>query len=218
MEPVYTGSAMAEGFPMKVLTLFRSRFQKGEIWKLFLVVCAPVHFWAIFMALQDLEWIVGRSYFWEFIGYLGYILVIAFLESALLTGVLILAGLLLPQQWQEGKNLAVLSLWALAVLLAGIANQYYFFLDINPKTSSHYLLRLLDYIHYYDKLVFCAVVLVSLLAAALPPVLAAGFEKFTRGVLGLVERISVLSAIFLFLDAAGLLVVIYRNLSNMILL
>jgi len=206
---------MAEAQSERRINLFTSHFQKGELWKLFLVVCAPVHFWAIFMGLQDLEWIVGRSYFWEFVGYLGYILIIAFIESALLTGVLVLFGLLLPAQWREGKNLAVLSLWALAVLLAGIANQYYFFLDINPKTSSPYLLRLLDYVHYYDRQVFGLIVLVGLLAAALPPVLAAGFDKFTRIVLGLVERITVLSSIFLFLDAAGLLVVIYRNLSNL---
>ena len=112
----------------------------------------------------------------------------------------------------------MLSLWALAVLLAGIANQYYFFLDINPKTSSPHLLRLFDYIYYYDNLVFGAVILTALLAAALPPVLVAWSDKFTRTVLGLVERISVLSTLFLFLDAAGLLIVIYRNLSRLILL
>jgi hypothetical protein len=209
---------MAEAHTVRQVKLFASHFQKGELWKLFLVVCAPVHFWAIFMGLQDLEWIVGRSYFWEFVGYLGYILIIAFIESALLTAVLILFGLLLPAQWREGKNLAVLSLWALAVLLAGIANQYYFFLDINPKSSSPYLLRLLDYVHYYNRPVFGLIVLAALLAAALPPVLAAGYDNFTRKVLGLVERFTVLSSLFLFLDALGLLVVIYRNLSNQFLL
>lgn len=195
-----------------------TRLPQAALRKLFLVVCAPVHFWAIFMALQDLEWIVGRSTFWDFLGYSAYILLIAFLESLLLTGALLLLALLLPTAWREKTNLALLSAWALAILIASMLCQYYFFLDINPKTSNPYLLRFFDYVHYYDIWLFSALMLAVLSAAALPVLLFRRCPKLTALMLDVVERLNLLAAIFLLLDAAGLLLVIYRNLANLILL
>lgn len=209
---------MTETSPSIRQNPFLARFRKGDFFKFFLVVCMPVHFWAIFMALQDLEWMVGRSYFWEFIGYAAYILLIAFLESAFLSAVFLLAGLLLPKAWRKGINLAVLSAWALTVLLAGIANQYYFFLDVHDKNANPYIVRGLDYVYYYDTLVFIALILLVLLAAVLPPLLLPRMPKPRGAMLNLIERIGLLSTIFLFLDAVGLLIVLYRNLANLILL
>lgn len=209
---------MTETSPATSRNPFLVHFRKGDFFKFFLVVCMPVHFWAIFMALQDLEWMVGRSYFWEFIGYLAYILLIALLESAFLSAIFLLAGLLLPKAWREGANLAVLSAWALAVLLAGIANQYYFFLDVHNKSANPYIVRGLDYVYYYDTLVFVVLMLLILLAAALPPLLFPSTSRLRGIMLDLIERIGLLSSIFLFLDAVGLLIILYRNLSNLILL
>ena len=195
-----------------------SRLQNGEALKLFLVVCTPVHFWAIFMALQDLEWIVGRTMFWDFIGYTAYVLLIALFESLLLTTAFLILALLLPTAWKEKINLAVLSAWAIAVLIAGILYQYYYFLDINKKTSNPYLLRFFDYVDYYDIWVLTAVMLTILSSALLPVILFPRFPKLTSLMLDLVDRLSLLSTIFLMLDAIGLLLVIYRNLANLILI
>jgi len=195
-----------------------SRLQNGEALKLFLVVCTPVHFWAIFMALQDLEWIVGRTMFWDFIGYTAYVLLIALFESLLLTTAFLILALLLPTAWKEKINLAVLSAWAIAVLVAGILYQYYYFLDINKKTSNPYLLRFFDYVDYYDIWVLTAVMLTILSSAFLPVILFPRFPKLTSLMLDLVDRLSLLSTIFLMLDAIGLLLVIYRNLANLILI
>lgn len=200
------------------LNPFLARFRKVDFRKSFLVVCMPVHFWAIFMALQDLEWMVGRSHFWEFIGYVAYVLLIAFLESALLSAVFLVAGLLLPKEWRNGINLAVLSAWALVVLLAGIANQYYFFLDVHDKNANPYLVQALEYVHYYDTLVFTTMLILVLLVAILPPLLFSRMAKPRSIMLDLVGRIGLLSTIFLFLDAVGLFIILYRNLSNLILI
>ena len=162
---------MSKSNPATQKHLLPARFRKGDFLKFFLVVAMPVHFWAIFMALQDLEYMVGRTFMWDFIGYFGYILCIACIESLLLSLLFYLAGLLLPKEWCKGGNLAILSAWALAVLLAGIANQYYFFLDVHAKTANPYVVRALDYVHYYDKLVFYTLMLLILLAAVLPPLL-----------------------------------------------
>jgi hypothetical protein len=197
---------------------FTARLGKQEIIKLFLVVCVPVHFWAIFMALQDLEWIVGRTMFWDFLGYSAYVLLIAFIESILITLGFLLFSLLLPSSWKQKINLSILSIWALAILFAAILYQYYYFLNINQKTSNPYLLRFFDYVNYYDIWLFIFLMLSIVLSAVLPVILFPRFVKITSLMLDLIDRLNLLAAFFLFFDAAGLLIILYRNLANFILL
>ncbi|HKJ27130.1 MAG TPA: hypothetical protein VJ965_05805 [Anaerolineales bacterium] len=51
----------------------RFRFSKNDLLKLFLICAAPVHFWALFVIISNVD-LIGKRDLWYFGGYSGYLL------------------------------------------------------------------------------------------------------------------------------------------------
>jgi hypothetical protein len=174
-------------------------------------MCAfPFHVWTLILAFRDLSWLTERTNAWDAISVMSYGMVFAFIESLVAFAVLLLLGFLVPRQWAEDRRVALLSILALILSLWAIVGQLYFLMGLVPSWEIIRMLMNTGHPLRVMYLIALAVVIPSLL---IPAYLIARSERAPQALNGLVERISLLTMVYLFLDAVGLVIVVIRNLS-----
>jgi hypothetical protein len=174
-------------------------------------MCAfPLHVWTLILAFRDLSWLTERTNAWDAVGVLSYGMVFAFIESLAVFAAFLLLGLLVPPRWAEDRRVALLSVLALILSLWAIVGQLYFLMGLYPSWEVVGLLIGTGHPLRAMYLIALAVVIPSL---AIPAYLIARRPGAPQAIAGLVERLSLLTSVYLFLDAAGLLIVLIRNLS-----
>ena len=185
-------------------------FTKNDYFKLFLVCAFPLHLWTILMMLRDINWVAERSTTWDAVGFSRYALLYTLAESVFLFGFILLLSLLLPRRWNKTLRFTVLSL--LAFVLAGWSIMEQLILIV-LWTRLQALPARLPFL-VAGKWVPLTIAVVLVLASVLVPlVFLRKSEKLQRNVFNILERLTLLSGLYLFLDAGALALVIYRNLS-----
>jgi hypothetical protein len=58
-----------------------NQFNRGDLFKLFLIVAFLLHVWTIFMTLRDIGWVAEGRTIGGAIGFSAYVLVITLFES-----------------------------------------------------------------------------------------------------------------------------------------
>ena len=184
-------------------------YSRRGLWSLFLVCAFPLHVWPIILAFRDFSWVAERTNAWDAIGVLAYALVFAFAESLVVFLAAVLLGFLLPRRWEEGKRIALLSILVLVTTLWAMLGQLYFLWNLSLPDQA--ILFLAQTWHPL-RILYLAILVVVLPTVLIPTYLVLRSEGSTRFILGLTERLSLLASIYLLLDAAGLVVVVIRNL------
>jgi hypothetical protein len=184
------------------------RYSKSGLWQLFVAAAMPLHIWAIILILMDISWVAERTNYWDAIGVAAYGLMFALLESLLVWAVLIVMGFLLTKKWSERKRIVLLGVFSIVTALWAILGQMYFILEwsfpsgiIGFLAGQAHPLRIL-YLGY-----FVVIGIVVLLAAYF----AIFSEKFQKGFITLIERLSTLMGLYLFLDMVSVIIVVIRN-------
>jgi hypothetical protein len=184
-------------------------YSRQELWTLFLICAFLIHVWAIILIFNDVEWIAERSNFWDSIGVASYGLVFAFVESLLLFLVVALLGFLVSTKWSGERRVALMSVLVVILALWAMAGQVYIFMNApfpeNWMTffaSGERPLRFL----------YAAAFILVLPTVAIPTWLVLKFEKPLKFVTAALEKISLLTAFYLFFDFIGLIVLVFRNL------
>lgn len=179
---------------------------RQRLWSFFLWVAFPIHGWAIFIWLLNADQFARRALANAF-GLGGYFLLEALLESLLLTGVFLALGLLLPRRWPGERRLAALSGLYLAVAGWALAGQaFWLLLRRMPERMAALTAPLSDNL-------WALVLLLALVAASLIlPLWGAGRARWQRILSALQERVTLLSLLYLALDAIAVVVVLWRNL------
>ena len=185
------------------------RYTKSNLWQLFVAVAFPIHVWAIVMILMDFGWIGERTNYWDAIGVGAYGLMFALIESLLVFGVVLLVGLVLPRRWPDYQRISLLGILTLMLTFWAMLGQLFFLWEVSMPS---FVMRFLaGDAHPLRWLYVIFFVLVSITIA--PPVLLLfRSEKIQKGFLSVVERVSTLMGLYLFLDVAGIVIVIIRNL------
>ena len=185
------------------------RYSKTGLWQLFVAAAIPLHLWAIILILMDISWVAERTNYWDAIGVAAYGLMFAFLESVLVWIVLIVMGFFLSLKWPESKRIVLLGVFSVVTALWAILGQLYFLLEWSfPKGIVLFLagqshpLRIL-YAGYF--VVVSAIVLLAAYIAIFS-------DKFQKGFISLIERLSTLMGLYLFLDVVSIIIVLIRNL------
>jgi hypothetical protein len=174
-------------------------------------MCAfPLHVWTLILAFRDLSWLTERTNAWDAMGVMSYGLILALFESLVVFAVFLLLGLLVPRRWAEDRRIALLSILALVLSLWSIAGQLYFLMGLYPSGQ---LVGWLAGTSHPLRILYLAVLAVVAPSLLVPAYLIMRSERAPQAVHGLIERISLLTMVYLFLDAAGLVVVLVRNLS-----
>ncbi len=188
---------------MKILKL-----DKSNLWKLFLMAAFPTHVWTILLIFQDYSWVTERNNSWDAIGVGAYGLLAAFAESVFVFVIALLLSFLLPRQWSQAKRLTILSGLIFIVALAEIFNQLFFMLEWGlPAGLFTFLIQRAHPLWY----IYGALLAIITPALMLLIYFSAVSEKFTNAAINIVERLSLLTTLYLLLDLGGLVVVIIRN-------
>jgi hypothetical protein len=178
-----------------------------QLWTLFLLCTIPVHLWMILMLLRDYSWVVPDFGLRTYIGYVGYSLVAAFLESLIITVPVFLLGFLISHKWGHGKRLASQVLVLIVVTFWVVAGQVYFILHETPPEWFNWILLRLPF-HRELALATLWGLITASIAVPLRFVLLG--EKLSAALLTALDRLSVLAIFYLALDAASLLLVSAR--------
>lgn len=193
------------------MAIYKSRLNVKEVISLFGVIVFPIHAWSIFLVLKDFEWVYDQQGTGILIGYAAYSLLFAFVESFIFLVFLFLLSHLLPKQWSGRKSLTILSQGALAITFWAIANQVFFLLlESPPEFLSWILLR----VPFRQTLGFTILIILILTSIILPLILVERSKKYENGVIAIIQRISLLSSLYLVLDFISLIIIIFRNIPS----
>lgn len=188
----------------------RIGFDRNLLFKLFLVCAFPIHAWAIIMVIRDLEWIAERTNQWDAIGVFGYALLGALIESLLIFLVIILLSYLISQKWNAEKRFGVLFTVVFVSAFWSIIGQLYFVLGgaapqfiVDFAISSGHPLWVLYGISF------------PLVVASIVVPIYLFLQKYQSSgkFMAFVDRLILLSGMYLFLDVIGIIIVIIRNAS-----
>lgn len=186
------------------------RYSKSGLWLLFLTTAFPIHLWTIILFLRDFSWIAERTNAWDAVGVAAYGMVFAFIESVFVFIIVVLLGFLLPKQWDERKRLAFLSLLVFIVALWAILGQLFFMLGLSvPAPIIHFL----SASSHPLRLLYAGLVSLVSLTLIVSAYLIIRSDRVWRSVYNLMDRLAVLSAIYLVFDGISLIIIIIRNLT-----
>jgi len=185
------------------------KLSKQNLWMLFLTSAFPIHVWAILLVLQDFSWVAERNNSWDAIGVGAYGLLVAFVESIFVFLIALALGFLLPRQWDEKKRLVALSSMIFVVAAAAILNQLYFLMNWSlPAALLQFLYQRTHPLWY----LYGTCLAIAFLAVALPLYFSATTDKFVDSAFNIIDRLSLLTTLYLLLDLGSLIVVITRNI------
>lgn len=185
------------------------RLTKPESIKLLLICALPIHFWAILMVFNEAETLLTERDLVFALGFSGYILGVAILESVLLFGFVSVLTFLFPKSWQ-GKTpfLVALSLGLVTALWA-VGNETFFLLtEASPPWFEWLRLRM----HFRQRMLYPILWLAVILSAVLPVVTIPKFERVRAALDDLVEKLVLLAPLYLLFDLIGIGFMIARNL------
>jgi len=190
---------------MKFLT---NKYSPAELLGLFLVSVFPQHTWTIYMVFRDMPWLVENYYLTQAIGVMGYALLFALGESLILFLILLIFALLLPRQWETAKRLSLVYIAAYILIFWAMASQFYAL--FNSQIPGFYSALLIGSSHPLWVLYGTSLVLIGI--SLIPLILWLRNPNFQTKTVNLMERISILSWLYLLLDLAGIGTIILRNI------
>ncbi len=192
-----------------VFSSLANRYSRPGLWSLFLLCAFPLHVWTIILFLRDVSWLSERTNLWDAIGVGAYGLLYAFVESVLACVVVALLGLFLtPRHWPVEKRISFLSLLVLILSVWGMIAQLLFLWKVFPPD---WIVELL--IRWGRPLLGLYLISLSFVvpSVVLPIYLFLRSDAVMRAIQSFSERLSPLMTAYLFLDLAGLIIIVIRN-------
>lgn len=186
------------------------RYSKQGLWSLFLMCAFPLHVWTLILVFRDLSWTTERTNAWDALGLASYGLMFAFIESVAFFLIFTLLGFLVSTAWDRERRIALLTVLILILSLWAMISQLYFL--ANFQVPGSFIDAMAQTAHPLRNLYISLLALI-IPTLMLPAWLALRSDKTLRFINALIERLSLLSAFYLFFDVVGLVIVIIRNIS-----
>ena len=184
-------------------------YSRQGLWSLFLMCAFPLHFWTLLLAFRDISWLTERSNLWDAIGVVSYGLLFAFVESLMVFLVVALLGLLISAKWEEARRIALLSILMLVLSIWAMYGQAHFIWNLTP---AGWILRLAAQSGHPYRIIFGITFIAVVLTVAVPTFLVLHWDKFFHFVREAIDRLSLLTSLYLVLDLFGLVIVVIRNI------
>jgi len=181
------------------LAISSSRLAPKKIYfQLFLVCMLPVHIWAIIIFLRRMDSFTIFMNLTQIISIAAYVLVYALMESLFLFGILFIGSLILPRRVSAARKLALGTIIALVASAAAVLIHFHAIWKVNWIDQKEWTWLWVG---------------VGLLVIALISFAVLKSERLESWLNALVERISLLSLVYLSADILGLMIVLYRQLT-----
>lgn len=184
-------------------------YSKQDLWSLFLICAFPLHFWTLLLAFRDVSWVAERTNFWDAIGVVSYGMIFAFVESLLFFLLASFCGLLISQWWGKEKRLAITSILVLVLALWAMLGQLVALQDWDVPDL---LLGFLVGSAHPLRNIYIIILSFIVPSVVLPILIVYKSEKILRIILDMVDRVSLLTLVYLLLDFMALVIVIIRNI------
>jgi hypothetical protein len=187
----------------------KSKFDRSDWFKLFLVCAFPLHLWTILMVFRDVNWVAERTTSWDAVGFSGYALFYTLIESLLLFGFIALLGFIIPKNWNLTLRFVVLSL--VAFILAGWSIMEQLILIVFWGWLRH----LADTLTFLFTSPWSAYVLFAgliVISVTVPLLLLRKHPGLQEKVYSVLERLTLLSGLYLFIDVIGMIIILIRNI------
>jgi hypothetical protein len=184
-------------------------YKASDLWTLFLMAAFPTHLWTIFIVLSDVEWVSERTNLWDAVGVGAYGLIVAAIESLFVFILVAGLGFLISRHWSRSTRVSLLTAFVFLVAIWAIFEQLFLALPIHlpdPVFSffarSEHPLRYL----YLASLFFVGATVLPVCYVILR------FKKVRTIMTEVIKRLSLLTALYLVLDIAAVIIVLIRNL------
>lgn len=191
------------------MAIFKKYYSKQGLWTLFLMCALPLHLWTFFLGLRDFDWVSARTNSWDSVGVLSYGLIFAVVESLFVFIFAVLLGFLISSKWEEKKRITLMSVLAIVLSVWSILTQVYFLQQMSVP------LWLGEFVYQTGRpvVVLYLIALVStFLSFSIPTYFILMSNKALRGFQEVIDRLSTLMVLYLFFDAAALVIVFIRNI------
>jgi hypothetical protein len=173
-----------------------NRLGKNEYFKLFLICSFPVHVWAYLSLLDILPATLLQMSLGSILGVAAYVLDFALLESLFVFGIIFLATLILPKRLFNLEIFQVLAIFIFATSLAAWLIHLYNKWEIDFLSFSNWI---------------ALWILVGTSAFALAVNQLSRNQRNQELFRSAIERLAILSMVYLSLDIVGLFVILIRN-------
>ncbi len=178
-------------------------YTKESLIQIFLVCAFPLHLWSLLMAFRDFSWVAARTYVWDAIGLVSYALAFALVESLGIFLIVLCLGLLVPTFWGTKKRTALISTFYLIVSFWAILAQLY---SANGYALPEWFTAWMWTSGHPARIYWGMLIFLVSLSAALPIWLV--IKKDTQTIF---ENIILLSALYIILDLAAIIIIVIRN-------
>jgi hypothetical protein len=173
-------------------------------------MCAfPLQVWTLILIFRDFSWVSERTNSWDAFGVASYGMIFAFVESLLVFLIAVVLGFLISRKWGEDRRIALLSILILVAAFWAMFSQLYFLLEISVPEQ---ILSFLVQSKHPVRVMYATGLPLIVFTFILPAYLIIRSNRVYRFVQGLIERLSLLTMLYLFLDFAGLVIIILRNI------
>jgi len=180
------------------LAIFSGKLaSKNEYFQLFLVCLLPIHVWAIINLMRRASSLVLSVNSLEILGVLAYVLLFALFESLIAFAVLFTLSLILPAQFFSSKLIPVGTVLVFLASVSAVFIHLYNAWEIED----------IKFDLWAGMWAF-----IGLVATGPSVYLIRRDKRIGAAIQGVVDRLSVLSMIYLFFDFLGLAAVIIRNI------
>lgn len=184
-------------------------YSRRGLWSLFLICALPLHIWTFILAFRDFSWVTERTNSWDAVGVVSYGLVFTFFESLAVFAASTILGLLISKKWDENRRIAVSSVLVIVISLWAMVNDLYF---LNNYSLPSYVLAFLGGFGHPLRVLYVFCFLFVTPTFMLPVYFVLRSEKFLQMTRAVVERLSLLMNIYLFIDLAALAIILIRNI------
>lgn len=190
------------------MDIFRNRYSRKSLWTLFAVGAFPLHVWSLILFFRDFSWIAERTNSWDAIGVGSYGLLLAFAESIFVFVIGSVMRLALPAIWEEEQWVTFVGVLLIFCVSWTILGQLYFLMEISLPVK---LQAFLGSQAHPLWLLYGG----TLAAVGLPLMVSVYFltisPKFRSGLYRFFDRITLLIALYLFLDFLAFIIILIRN-------
>lgn len=187
-----------------------NKYNKPGLWLLFLMCVFPQHLWTLIFAFRDISWLISRTNMWDAIGNTSYGLLYAFFESLIIFCVLALVGLFTPSRWEVNRRVAFLTLLLFITSIWGMVSQLLYVWNVWLPFS---WLKLFASTGRPLLMLYLLSLAIVVPTVTLPVYAFVRSNKTLTSLLDIMDRLTTLSLLYLFLDAVGLIIIVIRNIS-----
>lgn len=180
------------------LGIFKRKWSvKTDYFKLFLVCSFPIHVWAYINLFNDMPAILLEMGIWRILGVSAYVLLFALLESLSVFGLIFIVAILLPERIFGLKILHLGSIFVIASAIPVLFVHLYDELDVN----------VISFANWTALWVLVALFIFGIVIYWLK------MSETGQGIFqAAIDRLVVLSLVYISFDLLGLFVIIMRNI------